>query len=447
MSSLIRLALGLTMVVAALLLLGLVIYVAARRSGAAEGRGQRFVPLFKQRKPRHLGKSRVPAPVPGPTRGVYGSQSRGSADYRRSEAPPMQPGYSPPHTRLLDDPPPGPEGPPPGHQRRTSPPAPVPPEAAPSSPAPATTAPPAAVSPVEFAADAHEVRAPRFVAGSKASRMPWLLPTESASPPGVAADQGVLGDLEVRAASVVGSGHRCGDPVKPRQDAYRVARDRAGDHLVLAVADGMSDSLRSELGASVAVGTAVALLRRYLDDNRPLSGLRADDLFRDVAGALVQAAKDRGLDPHDVRTTLAVAVLPTRCRPDRPVEGWVAQIADTHLWRREPGSWKCLTGAEKDSFDGSVLNSFLPHVPQAARGTLFTLAWGDTVAVLSDGVSDAFSYVPGATSWFADRWRDPPPLASFLLDVDYEAKQMHDDRTAVVVWAGGSETSRGAPRR
>jgi hypothetical protein len=90
----------------------------------------------------------------------------------------------------------------------------------------------------------------------------------------------------------------------------------------------------------------------------------------------------------------------------------------------------------KDSYNGSSLSAFLPHTPEAAAERTFPFGDGDTVAVLSDGVADAFSEVSGADAWFADRWRRPPPLASFLLDVDFDARQQLDDRTAVVVWAG-----------
>lgn len=350
-------------------------------------------------------------------------------------------GAGPESGRLLDPPPPGPDGPPPAAPAA----APAPTAAPEPAPAPSTSRP--AVSTVEKALVPEQAVAPRFVPGSRASQMPWLLPMESASPSGVAADQARLRNLEVRAASVIGAGHRCEEPVKPRQDAYRVARDRTGRHLVVAVADGMSDSARSELGASVAVATAVALVRRHLDGGKEVADLRARELFGEVSDALVQAARDRRLDPADVRTTLAVAVLPAYHAAKEVATAWVAQIADTHLWRLDDDGWQCLTGGAKDTYDGSVLDAFLPHRPEAARGATFDFAGDDTVAVLSDGVADAFAEVSGAGPWFAERWRRPPPLASFVLDVDFEAKGLQDDRTAVVVWAGHQPATGGAARR
>jgi hypothetical protein len=275
---------------------------------------------------------------------------------------------------------------------------------------------------------------------SRASRLPWLLPDEPAAPPGVAADQAQVGNLIVRAASVVGAGHRCEKPAKPRQDAYRVAQDAAGAYLVVAVADGMSDSARAELGASVAVGTAVAILRRRLDQGAGPADMRAVELFREIAQNIIGAAHDRGLDVADVRTTLAVAVLPTSTGVDGAAEAWCGQIADTHLWMRENTGWRCLTGESKESFDGNALRKFLPHHPDGARDQHFVVFDGQVTAMLTDGVADAFAEVPGADTWLAERWKEPTPLASFMLDVDFEAKSMQDDRTAVVVWSGFADT-------
>jgi hypothetical protein len=372
--------------------------------------------------------------VPSPKHGHRQRPPNGSAQYQRTERPVSQgalSGAGPDEQRIFQAPP-GPSGPP--EPARA---------AAPLITAPAQRATPARV---ERALAPETATPPRFVPGSKAAGMPWLLPTESASPPGIAADQAVLGNLDVRAASVIGSGHRCEEPVKPRQDAYRVARDRTGEHLVVAVADGMSDSARSELGAATAVGTAVALVRRHLDGMRPLEDLKAADLFTQVSAALVQAAEDRGLHPDDVRTTLAVTVLPAYRQAGQKSRAWVGQIADTHLWQRDNTGWICLTGKAKDAYNGSTLSEYLPHTPEAAAGRVFGLGDGDTVAVLSDGVADAFSQVAGAEAWFAERWRRPPPLASFLLDVDFDARQQLDDRTAVVVWAGRQDPGETAPR-
>ncbi|GAA0955710.1 protein phosphatase 2C domain-containing protein [Virgisporangium aurantiacum] len=274
---------------------------------------------------------------------------------------------------------------------------------------------------------------PRFGVGSTAARLPWLLPEEHAAPSGVAADQAVLGALTVRAASVIGPGNRCARPARPRQDAYRIAQDRAAEHLIVAVADGMSDSARAEFGAMVAVGKAVGLVRNRLDRGERVDDLRVRGLFADVAAGILAAADERGLGAEDVRTTLTVAVIPTGPAA-APRTAWVGHVADTTVWLCDARSWQRVTRNVKDSFNGSALRTFMPHHPDTALSHTFTVTAGATVAVFSDGVADSFDEVPGAAEWLADRWQEPPPLASFVLDVDFDAKAQHDDRTAVVVW-------------
>ncbi|GAA0268917.1 protein phosphatase 2C domain-containing protein [Cryptosporangium japonicum] len=269
---------------------------------------------------------------------------------------------------------------------------------------------------------------------SRAARRPWLLPAEPTAVPGVAADQAQVGDLILRAASVIGVGHRCDQPVRVRQDAYRVAQDLGGRHLILAVADGMSDSARAELGAQLAVASAVALVRRELDAGAAPESLLVQPLLTRVAGAMLTEAQRRGIPADDVRTTLAVAVIPTTADAGSPRRGWAAHVGDTSVWLSTGGAWKALSINEKDDFDGSALSSYLPHRPSTAKAFVFALPEQSVLLLATDGVADAFSEIEGASAWFAARWKEPPALASFLLDVDFEAKGCQDDRTAVAIW-------------
>ncbi|MEV6495002.1 protein phosphatase 2C domain-containing protein, partial [Actinoplanes sp. NPDC051633] len=116
---------------------------------------------------------------------------------------------------------------------------------------------------------------PRFdERGSNAHAQPWLLPPHR-SAPGIAADEAQVGDLSVRAASVVGPGHRCTEPVVARQDAYQLGRDRASRFLVVAVADGISASRHADRGATVAAQRSVDALAGRLDQAATLDDLSA----------------------------------------------------------------------------------------------------------------------------------------------------------------------------
>ncbi len=118
---------------------------------------------------------------------------------------------------------------------------------------------------------------------SRAAAQPWRLPAVP-SPSGVAADQASAGGLEVRAASLIGPGHRCMEPALPRQDAYRLGQDRKRRYLIAAVADGMTDSRHSEVGANTAVAAVVGLLRESLDAGIGLADLDVEEIFLAAAG-------------------------------------------------------------------------------------------------------------------------------------------------------------------
>jgi len=269
------------------------------------------------------------------------------------------------------------------------------------------------------------------------AREPWCLPVVPTQP-AVAADQARIGTLEVRAASVIGPGHRTRDPATPRQDAYRLGRDTAGQHLIIAVADGMSDSPRSDHGATVAVSTAVASLRSELDGGATVRHLSAVALFTDIARAVTGSAQQRQIDPRDVRTGLIVGVV--QVSPDERGQraAWFGHVADVSAWIQAfpaEAGWRQVAGDSKGAdADANSLRAFLPFHPGQAQGTLISLPTGAVLAFLTDGVSDAMTQIPRADEWFASAWTTPRPLGAFILDVGFEAKTHQDDRTAVVVW-------------
>lgn len=274
-----------------------------------------------------------------------------------------------------------------------------------------------------------------FGSSPPAAMRPWVLPVEPAVS-GIAADQARLGDLDVRAVSIVGAGHRCEEPAKPRQDSYRLGRDRAGRYLIIAVADGMSDSRRSDLGATVAARCAVNTLRGCLDTGADPTADMMKKAFHTSAGAMVAAAKNEGLSEMDVRCALIVAIISTT--PDAMSlrrRAWFTTLADVSAWLRHSQSWHPLAGDQKTSeLDRNTLHNFLPYHPDRAKTVFHDLEPGATIAVVTDGVGDAFTEVPDAAQWFAQRWESPVSLESFLLDVGFHARGQLDDRTSVTVW-------------
>jgi len=282
---------------------------------------------------------------------------------------------------------------------------------------------------------------PRFGSrGSTASRLPWLLPKFTA-PAAIQADQAQVGGLSVRAASVVGPGHRCEEPAHPRQDAYRLGRDTTGRFLIVAVADGLSSGARSELGADVAVRHAVDALRTRLHEDPAVDRLDADAVFRAAATAMTSTASEAGLVPADVCAVLVTAVVDSfpDAHGDHPM--WVGWIGDASVWALRDHAWVQIAGdAKAHATDPSAglasnaVNACLPQHPGRAGQEEFRIGGGTAVAVVTDGVGDAMTGIPEANAYLAERWARPPALGALLNDLCFDARQHLDDRTAVVLW-------------
>ena len=268
---------------------------------------------------------------------------------------------------------------------------------------------------------------------SPIAAIPWRLPV-APSPSGLAADQGRVGGLDVRAASLVGPAHRCGAPALPRQDAYRLGQDARHDYLIVAVADGMSDSKHSDAGANVAASAVVGEIRTRLDEGMSLDQLDPSDIFAAAAGQMIGAADQRGWNHDDVRCALAAAVIPAAVEGDSGRRAWLAALADVNVWLWQPGEWLPLLGDLKDGLDAGRLNYYLPYHPGNTASRFAHLESDAVLAITTDGIGDAISMLPGAAAWFADRWRTPRDILSFVGDIGYEDIQFNDDRTAVVIW-------------
>jgi hypothetical protein len=275
--------------------------------------------------------------------------------------------------------------------------------------------------------------------GSRAGRALWRLPARTGQP-GIALDAARVGDLEVRAGSVIGSGHRCLEPADSRQDAYALAQDARQAHLVIAVADGVSNCEHSELGARVAVSTAVRELVHALDRSGEPDDIDARLLFTTVAGEMVGTGRGRGLTEHELCCVLAVAVVPTAAALDGSRESWTAQLGDVSVWTHRD-AFQRRTGTVKAGLDRNSVTDVLPFHPGAAQVSRIVIAPGSGLAVFTDGVGDLLTDVAAAPGYFAERWASPPHPAAFLLDLCVDAPGQDDDRTAVVVWCG----SRGTP--
>lgn len=277
--------------------------------------------------------------------------------------------------------------------------------------------------------------------GTSAGRAPWRLPTGQ-SQPGIAADAATVGDLEIRAASIIGPGHRCEEPATARQDAYAISVTPTGTHVVIAVADGLSASASSDLGARVAVSAAARILGEQLTASGGIGGLDADEAFRAVSGEMVGTGRSRKIADQDLCSLLIVAAIPTSPDRDGYRTVWTAQVGDVSLWLHGPGGWAQHTGVVKAGFDRNAVDAFLPHRPDSAVTSRIDVPPAHSVAVMTDGLGDVLNDVAQAREFFTLQWSSPPHPASFLTDLCVDARGQTDDRTAVVVWCGADARRR-----
>jgi hypothetical protein len=273
---------------------------------------------------------------------------------------------------------------------------------------------------------------------SRANALPWLLPAH-AGPTGVAADEARLGELTVRAASVLGPGHRCEEPAGARQDAYALGRDATGRYLIVAVADGLASSRRSELGASTGATAAVELLAAALSAGSDLGALDAGELFRQTAARMAGEAARHGVGARDTCAVLITAVVDTLLTGDAR-DCWLAWVGDVSAWQLLGERWEPFAGDIKQDAGGiasNVVAACLPLQPDHVAQRSFRQPPGATFALVTDGIGDAWAMMSEANAYFAQRWADPPPVGAYLNDVGYDARGFQDDRTAVTVWTDG----------
>ncbi|MEU4113883.1 protein phosphatase 2C domain-containing protein [Kitasatospora sp. NPDC028055] len=284
-----------------------------------------------------------------------------------------------------------------------------------------------------------DLSVPRFGDGARAQGFPWLLPERTVQN-GIAADEATVGALAIRAASVVGPGHRCDQPAEPRQDSYRIGRTRDSRYAIVAVADGLSSAAWSDTGATTASSRAVTLLREQIEAGG-FDRLDVKELYGRVAESVAGQAAGRGVGTSHLATVLITAVI---AEPDASgaARAWVGWLGDSSAWMLDPRvpRWQFAAGEAKDREGPVVSNEVagrLPDTPHLALDGYLTLAPGAALALVTDGIGDAWADRAGnVNEYFANAWRSPVPATRFTADVGFDAPQCLDDRTAVVVWNG-----------
>lgn len=275
-----------------------------------------------------------------------------------------------------------------------------------------------------------------FIRPSAFGAADWRLPRLLAQP-GAAADQAQVGDLAIRAASVIGRGHRHPERAKPRQDAYQLGTVRCADRgfVLAAVADGTSSADHADLGASIAAVGAVGFLTHRLSAGASRDEQLLAEMFKWLADTICRIAVQDQKPPAAYTTTLLVAMVPDApTHSDGSREVLLGWVGDSPAWVFTRDGWLQATGQAKQGMDQNKLEACLPGLAQRFQYKAIQLPAGTALALMSDGLGDALANVSSSQKELAQRWATPPSLPEFLRDLDLDAPGQDDDRTAVILW-------------
>ena len=252
--------------------------------------------------------------------------------------------------------------------------------------------------------------------------------------------------LHLRAASVRGLTHRYAGTV--RQDEYAFRRTRNGRHLVVAVADGVSNSPQSHHAAALITRTGCKLVADQLDEQPPdrLDWTSVVELLSHeivlFAGRRRPAGEAEGeLDYRSVAQQMAATALfgvVDLQAVDGELAAHVFAVGDSSGWVLRGGrDWVPLHDV-KNSGDGPA-SSTTRALPAVTRGEPpaieVRLRPADVLVLMSDGVGDPLGDGRGPVGDFlAEAWRTPPPAVAFAGQVDFARRSHDDDRTAVALW-------------
>jgi serine/threonine protein phosphatase PrpC len=253
--------------------------------------------------------------------------------------------------------------------------------------------------------------------------------------------------FEVRACTTRGLSHR--HRGTPRQDAFSVAVSE--DSVVVAVADGVSEGPWSHVAAETAARAACKLVVEY--SGRENESIDWTQLSRRVSLRILEEAEYRQIiDPPEegasideritrCRSAMSCTLVVATARRQADHEGRfpvvlavLAGDSGVYLINREGLS---LAIGGKSDGDSLITSSAVRPLPGAVEPALVELSLGEDegLIVVTDGLTDPIGDGTGEVGReLAERWRTPPTIDRFLLDVNFLRRSFDDDRTAVGVW-------------
>ena len=245
--------------------------------------------------------------------------------------------------------------------------------------------------------------------------------------------------LTIRGASLRGHFHRYNGA--PRQDDFAV-HQLADGRVIALVADGVSQSRQSHLGATAAVRAAA----RWLTMNLAPATDETDwlGLVKDAAWALAEQARvtfdlaepDPAKALKELSTTLVCAVVESS--GDGSWRASIIGVGDSGAWLLRDGEFVPLLGGKAVGTGGisSSAVAGLPQVPNLLEPAVVEFEQGQVLLLGTDGIGDPLgSGYGGVGNLFRELFAgpEPPSIIEFAHAVDFSRETFDDDRTLVAV--------------
>lgn len=262
-------------------------------------------------------------------------------------------------------------------------------------------------------------------------------------------------DLALAAVSLRGDRHKLRG--QANQDSFSISIvDSEGSrrHLIAVVADGMGSAKHSGYGARLAASTAAGLLSSLIAGHGPRWMIelhrRQATFLRLITDSVVRYRREEfeappvlptELDVETMQCTLSFAVVPAAPVLEQPLSRRVAvgYVGDSPIFTLSAGRWVQLqdtrTGQVWDTATDGVLGATQLHL--AAHD----LRSDEAMLLSSDGFGNYLNVRGAPTDLghdLAHAWARPIDWLQFISDVAFQIQGADDDRTAVMIWPGGS---------
>jgi serine/threonine protein phosphatase PrpC len=149
------------------------------------------------------------------------------------------------------------------------------------------------------------------------------------------------------------------------------------------------------------------------------------------------AADCNDVEDSDLLCTLTVSIMTTQTDERGLFHLFTSSIGDSPVLKLSNGEWSRLE--EEDERESTILSNQTHAFPihHECRITKHVVKRGEVIVSASDGIGN-FVLRNGRTmalgTFFAEHWREPVDLLTFLTQMSFDLKSADDDRTAVVFW-------------